>query len=104
VRSELVNIKIADTAMRSLATNNCGRFWRTKLPAWQSPALRQALQLRSYGGHSVFAIHPVGGMTGHDLDKPERILMRALQVAADAACTSDGLETALAETSLCPVG
>jgi hypothetical protein len=25
-RSELANVNIADTAMRSLATNNCGRF------------------------------------------------------------------------------
>jgi hypothetical protein len=36
-------------------------------------------------------------MTGHCLGKPERVLMRAFQVAADAACSSDELQTALAE-------
>jgi hypothetical protein len=33
----------------------------------------------------------------HCMGKPERILMRACQVAADVACSSDELQTALAE-------
>ena len=41
------------------------------------------------------------GMTGHCLGKPERILMRAFQAAADAACSSDELQTALDEPPFC---
>src|SRR5215510_750467 len=30
VRSEITNMNFAPTRVRSLVTNNCGRFWRTK--------------------------------------------------------------------------
>jgi len=79
----------ADTATYWLTTARLAAIWHRHIPK-AHPATDSSSPTRPE------AQRPDSGITGHCLGKLERILMRAFQVAADAACLSGELPTALA--------
>jgi hypothetical protein len=59
------------------------------LTAWPIAITDIRQVIISFPAPRQLIMHATGGMTGHCLGKPQRIPMRALQVATGAACLSD---------------